>query len=211
MAREEERFQRMIDGRLPSSVVKALFTAIFLALSAGGVARADTARLSVPEAFQGATALTVGFEPATQLGDQLSFVHNGMDWEVYGGSLPEGRREMMMPGPSDPGEYTIVWRDAGDRVKGQATMDVTGTDVWVNGAAIGKAGQGVLIDWQGPGFEGDSILLYRYADDMYLEEVKLGQENPVLLPLDVEPGDYEVLYWYDATDSILVREWLTVE
>lgn len=198
----------MFHERLPSYVLMGFAVACFV-LSAAS--KADTPTLTVPEEFEGASALTVIFEPPTAPGDQISFVHQGMNWEVYGGALPEGRREIRMPGPSDPGDYMIIWRDVGDQIKDQSAMEVTWHNVWVNGAAVGKAGQGVLIDWQGPGFEGDSILLYRDADDMYLEEVKLGKDNPVVLPLDVEPGEYEVLYWYDATDSILVREWLTVE
>ena len=184
-------------------------TGASLLFGLAGLSSAET--LVVPPQMQGATDLTMAFAPATSQGDKISFVLKAMNWEVYGGLLPEGREIMRLAGPSDAGEYDIIWTGENGELKGQTQMQVTPAEIWVNGPAVAKAGQGVLIEWSGPGFDGDSILLYRDADDMYLSEVKLKGDNPVLLPLEVEPGEYEVLYWYDATKSVMVREWLTVE
>ena len=182
-----------------------------LAVLFGGTGVGGAQVLVVPGEIKGASDLTVAFDPPTAPGDTISFVFSDMDWEVYGGRLPENREMIRLHGPSDPGDYQIVWYDEDGALKQETTMTVTQPEIWVNGPASAKAGSGVLIEWFGPGFAGDRILLYRDADDMYLAEVMLEGDNPVFLPLDVEPGEYEVLYWYDATKSVMVREWLSVE
>ena len=182
-----------------------------MALVFGGVGFVEAQVLVVPNEIKGASDLTVAFDPPTAPGDRISFVHIDMDWEVFGGDLPENREMIRLPGPSDPGDYQILWYDEGGAIKQDSQISVTDPEIWVNGPASAKSGNGVLIEWFGPGFAGDRILLYREADDMYLAEVMLKGDNPVFLPLEVEPGEYEVLYWYDATKSIMVREWLTVE
>ena len=187
----------------------AVLGAVMAVLGAGSLSFAQV--LVVPKEIKGASDLTVAFDPPTAPGDQISFVFEAMNWEVYGGRLPENREMIHLAGPSDPGEYRIIWYSEDGEIRNESSLRVTDPEIWVNGPAVAKAGQGVLVEWFGPGFEGDSILLYRETDDMYLAEVMLKGENPVLLPLDVEPGEYEVLYWYDATKSIMVREWLTVE
>lgn len=182
-----------------------------MALVFGGVGFVGAQVLVVPGEIKGASDLTVAFDPPTAPGDRLSIVHIDMDWEVFGGDLPANREMIRLPGPSDPGVYQILWYDEGGAIKQDSQILVTDPEIWVNGPASAKSGHGVLIEWFGPGFAGDRILLYREADDTYLAEVMLAGDNPVFLPLEVEPGEYEVLYWYDATKSIMVREWLTVE
>ena len=168
--------------------------------------------IQAPEVIEGATALTLDFSPRTEEGDWVSFVQQGREQVVFQSQLPAGKDAVRMPGPSEAGRYDVIWSREDGAVKGRTALGVEPADAWINGPAAGRAGKGILIQWHGPGFEGDSILLYREGLDLYLAEAPIVRgRNPVLLPLDVEPGSYEVRYWYAATQAILAQEFLTVE
>ena len=189
--------------------ISALLAAVSLAALPMTAAQAQT--LTVPSIMEGATAMSVGFSPSTAVGDRLRYVLVDIDWEAFNVELPAGLTEGKIPGPSDPGEGEISWLTLGGVVKDQQRMTVEPSTISLSLPAFAEAGSTLEVDWTGPGFRGDKIFVYRESDNQYLVEVPLDQPSPALVPLNLPEGGYEVLYWYDATKSIMVREWLYVE
>lgn len=177
----------------------------------GAMMSAEDLRLMLPEAVKGATLLPLSFSAVTEEGDRITYVHDAMDWEVMNVEIPADKTDLRLPAPSDPGVYSVFWQDANGEVRAETALSVTPADIRLDALDRAPAGSRLRVEWYGPSFPGDRVYLYREADDAYLIEVLLQGRNPIMLPLDVPPGPYELLYWYEATKSIMVRRWITVE
>lgn len=141
----------------------------------------------------------------------MAFILTSMDWQTRLMPLLPGVAEQSFEVPGDGGDYRLEWRAADGSVKDSHEAAVTSAEIYVFAPAFAEVGETLNVEWAGPAFEGDRLFLYREEDDAYLVETKLVSGQPALMTMDVTPGVYEVLYWYDAYKSIMTRSYISIE
>ena len=129
--------------------------------------------------------------------------------------------KLLMPGIVGTYELRYVLANGimngDDEVLATQTIEVTPHDVTVSAPETAGVGDTIVVDWEGPGYDGDYISVSAAGEDpwqrVYATAIK--DDGPVQLLMPGEPGDYEIRYVLavgilNGDDVVLATQSITV-
>ncbi len=176
---------------------------------------AATASIEEPgEVFAGAE-FDVVFEGPGNSNDRITIAEVGSrqaDYLVYGRA--DNGSPVELRAPDEPGNYELRYLTGQDRralvVVPLVVVQPTAT---LSGPATAGPGHWVLIDFEGPGNNGDRIVIVA-ADDpegAILSQVGIGSGSPAEIQVPEETGAYEVQYLMGRSDQVIGSMVIKVE
>jgi Ca-activated chloride channel family protein len=115
--------------------------------------------------------------------------------------------------PLDPGSYEVRYVMRQDRtVLAAQPLEVVEVRAGIEAVSEAPAGSLVVVDWEGPGYEGDYIDVAApgAGDGDYVNYTYAREGSPMLIRLPITPGDYELRYIATGDGrSVLARHAVT--
>ncbi|MCA8867446.1 MAG: hypothetical protein KDA67_02245, partial [Rhodobacteraceae bacterium] len=108
--------------------------------------------------------------------------------------------------PANAGEYEIRYvQDQGKKVLASQNVSVTAVAASLSHAATARAGEPLLIEWQGPDYPRDFIAVARVGDKpgVYVQYVRTNEGSPTRLVMPLQTGSYEIRYVQDQGKKVL--------
>ena len=155
-----------------------------------------TATLDVPATAAAGASLPVAWTGPDYKGDYITVSRpddNGYETYTY---TREGT-PLNLTIPADPGTYEVRYVMSQDKtVLASQTIDVTSVMATLTAPSEARAGAVVLIDWDGPGYDGDfvSVADPDMADRKYHHYTYTREGSPLILKMPADPGVYEIRY-----------------
>ena len=116
--------------------------------------------------------------------------------------------------PSEAGEYELRYVANGkdDTVLARQPIVISAVTAELSANDRVKAGENLVINWKGPGYDRDYITISEADDSKAYLVYKYAREgSPVILKTPDTPGTYELRYFLDKGKVILARRPLVVE
>ncbi len=145
-------------------------------------------------------------------GDFLSVKEAGGDvWGINSEGTHVGR-SMKLRMPHLPGDYELRYQLAQERaVIHRVPITITDTEVSITAPTDAKAGQEVMITWDGPANDGDFISIKEVGGDVWgLHSNGVEPGSPIKLRMPDEPGEYELRYQLAQERAVIHRVPITV-
>ncbi len=205
---------RVADGATVSAeveVAEAGPRAVTLALPA---TRPPARVAAAAEAIAAAT-IDIDWSGPREPGDVIALAGPGDGAEarlVHAAASGDGPIRLRLP--PTPGAYEIRYvRAEGADILARATVVVAAAQARLAVDGPTRAGGEITLDWAGPAYAGDRLLLMAGVGDdaAPIAQVFARGDGPVALPLPAEPGAYELRYLMDHGDVVLARLPLDVE
>ena len=174
-----------------------------------------TAAVALPPQIGAGMSVSVAWRGPNNQGDYVDLVpaaHNDTSGEIsyfYTGSSEDGETGMLKA-PGAPGLYKVryVMQAADDkRVLASQAFEVTAMQAAVTAPQTVPIGFRFLVDWNGPGSQGDYVDLVpaSHADTSgelsYFYTDGSGEAKRGMLQAPGRPGDYQIRYVQQAADS----------
>lgn len=166
-----------------------------------------TAALSAPAQAAAGQPVEITWEGPDYQNDYISVARPGdKRYEGYTYTRRGNPLEVVMP--LVPGSYelryvmnqdnTILAAQPIEVVDVQATLDIPET---------ARAGAGIVVNWNGPGYDNDYISIARPGDPKYDAYTYTRNGNPLIVTTPPVPGTYEIRYVASSNGtSILARK-----
>ncbi|WP_299937840.1 VWA domain-containing protein [uncultured Pelagimonas sp.] len=145
-------------------------------------------------------------------GDFLSVKEAGGDgWGINSEGTHVGS-SMKLRMPHKPGAYELRYQLAQERaVIHRVPITITDTEVSITAPTDAKAGQEVMITWEGPANDGDFISIKEIGGDVWgLHSNGVEPGSPVKLRMPDQPGEYELRYQLAQERAVIHRVPITV-
>ncbi|WP_224701918.1 vWA domain-containing protein [Devosia aquimaris] len=107
--------------------------------------------------------------------------------------------------PGTPGPYELRYVSADEHVVARRPITVIDAPVALDAPDQALVGQLVPIHWTGPDAAYDNVRLRLPGDDSYISYSYVAGSNPVLLTMPDAPGDYELTYVLNDTQTMVTR------
>jgi Ca-activated chloride channel family protein len=115
--------------------------------------------------------------------------------------------------PSEAGNYEISYV-LGNSYEAVTTANIKVEPVFatLNAPATVIAGSTVSVEWTGPDYKRDYILIAKAGTDRRIEGARTSKGSPLTIDVPKEPGAYEILYRIsDGGYSVIERRAITVQ
>ncbi len=171
-------------------------------------------------------AVTIDAPASAEIGEVIEFTWTGPDNEGDFLSVKEAGGDgwginsegthvgssMKLRMPHKPGAYELRYQLAQERaVIYRVPITITDTEVSITAPTDAKAGQEVMITWEGPANDGDFISIKEIGGDVWgLHSNGVQNGKPVKLRMPDEPGEYELRYQLAQERAVIHRVPITV-
>lgn len=142
--------------------------------------------------------------------DYISVAEVGMRNSKYlGYTYTSNGSPLRLAMPLKPGTYEVRYVQAqGSQVLARKTVTVEPVAVSLSAPDAAKAGEALLVTWQGPDYANDFISVAEVGarDGTYVNYTYTRQGSPLRLEMPVRPGRYEIRYVAQGhPDTVLER------
>ncbi|WP_299921421.1 VWA domain-containing protein [uncultured Pelagimonas sp.] len=171
-------------------------------------------------------AVTIDAPASAEIGEVIEFTWTGPDNEGDFLSVKEAGGDgwginsegthvgssMKLRMPHKPGAYELRYQLAQERaVIHRVPITITDTEVSITAPTDAKAGQEVMITWEGPANDGDFISIKEIGGDVWgLHSNGVEPGSPVKLRMPDQPGEYELRYQLAQERAVIHRVPITV-
>ena len=168
------------------------------------------ASLVTPPTAAAGETITVGWDGPGYDRDYISVAQEDDGRSINYTRISDGNPVDLLI-PSQPGDYVITYRlNQGDEVI--ASNPITLTDVKADLVVPGTAtaGEMLSIAWEGPGYPRDYIAVSTEPDGRTINYDRVSANEPALIAMPPEPGDYYIVYRTNQDDRVLFSQAITV-
>lgn len=175
------------------------------------------------EAVSGAPFEVSWTGPAGSGGVYLVLVPEGTpegEWAGYEWHYTSMGNPLTFTGPGEPGTWEVrlvtgSFDYPADSTLARASISVIGSEVTLDAPSNAAAGSSIAIRWTGPGLDGHYITIVPAGapEGDWDEYAYTSEGNPVTLTAPAEPGEYEIRYAAEGTDTdvTLARRSITIQ
>ena len=136
--------------------------------------------------------------------DRISVVPVGGAWDTaISTAVISSGNPVRLKAPTNAGPYELIYlsnRYELNRLDKRVKIDVLESQYQLKSVGDIRAGQDFMVDWKGPGIEGDMIAIgpRTSGSDDYSALTWVEGAGPVSLTAPDSPGDYELRYYGDG-------------
>ncbi|MGI3184046.1 VWA domain-containing protein [Nioella aestuarii] len=161
------------------------------------------ASLEAPLSAVAGSTIDVTWDGPGGEGDVIAAVTPSNDIVQTRGLVSEGN-PMPLRVPSQAGRYELRYLDGTtQRVLATRMLDVTPASATLEAADSVEIGTPIAVDWTGPGYDPDQIVLAVPGEDRILARILVREGNPVTLQAPSEPGRYELRYLMQVDEEVI--------
>ncbi len=142
-------------------------------------------------------------EPGMKVGQQVTYAYTARS---------EGDM-LEIDLPTVPGTYEVRYIQTGQprRILVAAELIVEPLTASLSGPETVAAGAAFEVEWSGPGYPADRVVITRPGSDEVLGFASPGSGNPVTLHAPLQAGDYELRYLYAPLKEVAATRPIRVE
>ena len=168
------------------------------------------ATLDAPETAPAGSDVRVTWTGPDEDNDYISVAGADADDDEYDGyTRTRQGNPLAVTLPDEPGEYELRYvLDKNRDVLARAAITAEPVEATISAPETADAGATVQVEWTGPDYNNDYITVAKpdAEDREYENYTRTRQGNPLEVKLPDEPGDYEIRYVVDQSDTVLARQ-----
>ncbi|MCC5972932.1 MAG: VWA domain-containing protein [Rubellimicrobium sp.] len=164
--------------------------------------------LTAPEVAEIGSTVVVDWIGPGNRDDFIGISKPGERYTTYRWTRDGSPAQLRMP--AEPGDYVITYYLGQDNTP-LASIPIRLEEIAVSVTAPAEAAAGSLISvgWNGPNAEGDFIAVGR-PGEAYGNWNMVSDGNPLRLLMPIEPGDYEIRYYFGDGEQVLAASAIRV-
>lgn len=144
-------------------------------------------------------------------GDYIAISEVGSDGYVNTTPTREGS-PLRVRMPAEPGDYELRYVMAQDAtVVARKSVEVLAVTAQLWAEPRVAAGSPVEVDWDGPDYRGDYVVIGRPGDGGFVSRTPTRAGAPLTVTAPLEEGDYELRYVIDQDSTVLAAQPLRVD
>ncbi|NLP05354.1 hypothetical protein GX411_05340 [Candidatus Fermentibacteria bacterium] len=142
------------------------------------------------------------------------------EWAGYEWHYTSMGNPLTFTAPGEPGTWEVRLSTGSfdfpaDSTLARCSISIVGSEVTLDAPETAAAGSSIAIGWTGPGLDGHYITIVPSgaSEGDWNEYAYTSEGNPVMLTAPAEPGEYEIRYAAEGsdTDVTLARRPITIE
>ncbi|MCG3267501.1 VWA domain-containing protein [Yoonia sp. I 8.24] len=172
---------------------------------------APTATVSAPETAVAGSTIPVDWTGPDNENDQIIITAPGETRTLTFAQTDTGTPANLRMPPVE-GTYDIHYllRDGSNEFLASTTILVTPATATLNAPDTGAIGSEIAVEWTGPDYQGDMILMAQDGGSSTISPVPTSRGNPATLTLPITPGMYEIRYRMQQGNTILATKQIEV-
>lgn len=170
-----------------------------------------TATLEAPAQAAAGQEVEVAWTGPDYANDYISVARPG-DKGYEGYSYTRKGAPLKVTMPLVPGSYELRYvMNQDNTILASQPIEVVDVQATLEIPETARAGAGIVVTWDGPGYDNDFVSIARPGDQRYDAYTYTRRGNPLLLTTPPVPGVYEVRYVASSNgQSILARKEITL-
>ncbi|MEJ6401662.1 VWA domain-containing protein [Yoonia sp. 2307UL14-13] len=170
-----------------------------------------TATVSAPAAAPAGSTIPVEWTGPNREGDQIIASRAG-ETQPRAYERTSSGSPAMLQLPPEPGPHEIHYllRDRPNKIIASTTIEVTPLTATIDAPDTGVIGETISVEWTGPDYSGDMIVLAQDGGSSAFNPVRTRQGSPLEMVLPTEPGAYEIRYRMQQGATVLASREITV-